>query len=68
MQLKPCQNSPTKHEGWLRFQGYIKLAKLYPIIQGFSATSLLSTSLLYVPEPLFQSINGLFEPPPGSRT
>ena len=25
VQLKPYQHSPTKHEVWLRFQGYTKL-------------------------------------------
>ena len=25
VQLKPYQNSPTKHEVWQRFQGYTKL-------------------------------------------
>ena len=25
VQLKPYQSSPTKHEVWLRFQGYTKL-------------------------------------------
>ena len=28
VQLKPYQSSPTKHEVWLRFQGYTKLIVL----------------------------------------